>query len=142
MVDMVHLSILDYNTGGATGAKITIPADKISYVADGAAYGKAAGTAVVMVKGDASHPGWLVNADASAVAAAAGGMYQIAMYGMPTFMPWIKLAAITAVYPARADGAHYPADLFFVIGEGFTPVGVKQDDVPALVAAAGPLVVL
>lgn len=142
MTDQIHLSILDYNTGAATGMKLTVPADKIVYVADGVAYGKAAGTAVVMVKGDASHPGWLVNADASVVAAAAGGMYQITMYGMSSLRPWIKLAAITTVYPARYDGAHYPADLFFVLGEGWNPVGVKQDDVPALVSAAGPLVVI
>lgn len=142
MSNVLHLSILNYNTGAATGMKLTAHAARVSYVADGVSYDKAPGTAMLSIRGDASHPLWHVNADAAAIAAAAGGMYQITMYGMPTFKPWIKLDAITAIYPARYDNPAMPADLIFIVGDGFTPVGVHMDDVPALVAAMGTIVVL
>lgn len=143
MSDVLHLSVLNYNTGAGTGMKLTAHAERIAYVADGVSYEKAPGTAMLSIRGDtAVHSLWHVTAGAAAIAAAAGGMYQINMYGMPTFKPWIKLDAITAVYPARYDNPAMPADLVMIVGEGFTPVGVHMDDVPALAAAMGTLVVL
>lgn len=36
MSDVLHLSVLDYNTGAGTGMKLSAHAARVSYVANGA----------------------------------------------------------------------------------------------------------